>query len=79
MNDILKITAKGLATVHAEIYNRWGQKEYEWNTINGGWDGYSASGAPAVQGPYYIVLIAVGADKNKTAFPPIKQAFELVR
>lgn len=79
MNDILKITAKGLASVHAEIYNRWGQKEYEWNTLNGGWDGYSASGVPAVQGTYYIVLIAVGADKNKTAFPAIKQAFELVR
>jgi len=77
-NDIFKITAKGLGTLHAEIYNRWGQKEYEWNTLNGGWDGYSASGMPASSGTYYIVLIAIGADKNKTEFS-IKQAFQLVR
>lgn len=79
INDVLMITARGLGTVHAEIFNRWGQKEYEWNTINGGWDGYSASGVPAVEGTYYIILYATGADKNKTVFPAIKQSFTLLR
>ena len=79
INDILMITAHGLGTVHAQIFNRWGQKEYEWNTLNGGWDGYSASGVPAVEGTYYIILNAVGADKNKTVFPTIKQSFTLLR
>lgn len=79
INDVLMITATGLATVHAEIFNRWGQKEYEWNTLNGGWDGYSASGVPAVEGTYYIILYATGADKKKTVFPAIKQSFTLLR
>jgi gliding motility-associated-like protein len=79
INDVLMITAKGLGSVNAQIFNRWGQKEYEWNTLNGGWDGYSASGIPAVEGTYYIILYATGADKNKTVFPPIKQSFTLLR
>jgi gliding motility-associated-like protein len=79
INDVLMITAKGLGTVNAQIFNRWGQKEYEWNTLNGGWDGYSASGVPAVEGTYYIILNATGADKNKTPFPTIKQSFTLLR
>lgn len=79
VNDILMITAKGLGSVSAQIFNRWGQKEYEWNTLNGGWDGYSASGVPAVEGTYYIILNAIGADKNKTVFPTIKQSFTLLR
>lgn len=79
INDILKITATGLGSVNAQIFNRWGQKEYEWNTLNGGWDGHSASGLPAVEGTYYIILYATGADKNKTVFPPIKQSFTLLR
>jgi gliding motility-associated-like protein len=78
VNDILKITAVGLSTVNAQIYNRWGQKEYEWSTLNGGWDGYSVSGLPATPGTYYIVLIAVGADRNKTSYT-IKQSFTLLR
>jgi gliding motility-associated-like protein len=79
INDVLMITAKGLGAVDAQIYNRWGQKEYEWHTLNGGWDGYTASGVPATEGTYYIILQAVGADKNKTVFPPIKQSFTLLR
>ena len=79
INDILMITATGLETISAQIYNRWGQKEYEWNTVNGGWDGFTASGLPANEGTYYIILIARGADKNKTLFPPIKQSFTLFR
>jgi gliding motility-associated-like protein len=78
VNDILKITATGLAAVHAEIYNRWGQKEYEWNTIDGGWDGHSATGLPAPEGTYYMILIATGADKNKTT-TEIRQSFTLLR
>jgi gliding motility-associated-like protein len=79
INDILMITATGLGSVDAQIYNRWGQKEYEWHTLNGGWDGFTASGVPATEGTYYIILQAVGADKNKTKFPPIKQSFTLLR
>jgi gliding motility-associated-like protein len=79
INDVLMITATGLGSVNAQIFNRWGQKEYEWNTLNGGWDGHTASGVPATEGTYYIILYATGADKNKTVFPAIKQSFTLLR
>jgi gliding motility-associated-like protein len=79
VNDVLLITAKGLETVNAEIFNRWGQKIYEWNTLNGGWDGFTASGLTAPEGTYYIILTATGADKKKTMLPVIRQSFTLLR
>jgi gliding motility-associated-like protein len=79
INDVLAITAKGLETVNAQIYNRWGEKLYEWNTLLGGWDGFTASGMPAPEGTYFIILVASGADKNKTILPPVKQSFTLLR
>ncbi|HRG53425.1 MAG TPA: gliding motility-associated C-terminal domain-containing protein [Bacteroidia bacterium] len=79
VNDVFKITATGIASVHAEVYNRWGQKEYEWNTIEGGWDGRSATGLQAPDGTYYVILFITSADKNKTVLEPIKQSFTLLR
>jgi gliding motility-associated-like protein len=79
INDVLMITAKGLETLNAQIYNRWGEKLYEWNTLSGGWDGFTVSGMPAPAGTYFIILVASGADKKKTILPPVKQSFTLLR
>jgi gliding motility-associated-like protein len=79
INDLLMITAKGLETMNAQIYNRWGEKLYEWNTLSGGWDGFTVSGIPAPEGTYFIILVASGADKKKTILPPVKQSFTLLR
>jgi gliding motility-associated-like protein len=65
INDVFTIAGKGIESVHAEIYNRWGQKEYEWNTTNGGWDGYSASGIPSTSGTYYFMVEIKGMDGKK--------------
>lgn len=61
-NDVFAILGKGIESMHVEIFNRWGQKEYEWNTPNGGWDGRSATGLPATSGTYYFIMQANGAD-----------------
>lgn len=54
-NDVFNIPSKGLITLHVEIYNRWGIKLFEWDGINGFWDGKTKSGiAPA--GTYFYVL-----------------------
>jgi hypothetical protein len=34
------------------IYTRWGEKVYETNLINKGWDGYLDSGELAIEGVY---------------------------
>ena len=65
VNDIFTVTAIGLKTLDAEIYNRWGQKLYEWHTTNGGWDGRSDAGVLAPDGTYYYIIKATGIDKKE--------------
>lgn len=65
VNDVFTLKGTGLKTVDSEIFNRWGQKIYEWHTVNGGWDGRSASGVPATSGTYYFIIKAEGLDGKK--------------
>ena len=65
VNDIFTVTAIGLKSLDAEIYNRWGQKIYEWHTTNGGWDGRTESGVLAPDGTYYYIIKATGIDKKE--------------
>jgi len=76
VNDIFTVQAIGLETMDAEIYNRWGQKEYEWHTTNGGWDGHTASGVQAPDGTYFFIIKAKGFDA-KEYFE--KGSFTLIR
>jgi gliding motility-associated-like protein len=64
-NDVFKIEGKNLITVKAEIYSRWGQKIYEWNTQDGSWDGKMPSGENAADGTYFYLISATGADKKE--------------
>lgn len=75
-NDIFYISGKGILSLHGEIFNRWGQKEFEWNTVNGGWDGHSASGVPCNDGTYYLLLEVIGEDGKKYS---ANQAITLLR
>lgn len=65
INDEFKIIGEGLRTLDVEIYNRWGQKLYEWHTIRGAWNGYTASGVEASDGTYYYILKATKVDGKK--------------
>lgn len=63
MNDIYraKTDYQSIVEFKAVIYNRWGQKLYEWNNPAGGWDG-TYKGNPVKQGVYYVQVTAKGAD-----------------
>lgn len=63
INDIYKAKNgyQSLTEFHASIYNRWGQKLYEWNDPASGWDG-TYKGKNVVQGVYYVLVKAKGAD-----------------
>lgn len=76
VNDIFMVKGVGLIKMDAEIYNRWGQKEYEWHTTNGGWDGRTTAGLNASDGTYYYVIKATGVD-GKEYFE--KGTFALIR
>lgn len=64
-NDIYKVkTYKSLVEFHASIFNRWGQKLYEWDNPEGGWDG-TFKGKDVKQGVYFVLVRAVGSDGRK--------------
>lgn len=66
MNDIYraKTDYQSIVEFKAVIYNRWGQKLYEWNDPAGGWDG-TYKGNPVKQGVYYVQVTAKGADGRR--------------
>ncbi len=63
-NDIYRAKPekhKSIVEFHAYIFNRYGQKLYEWTNINDGWDG-TYHGHPVKDGVYYVYVEARGAD-----------------
>ena len=66
INDVYKAKEgyQSIVEFHATIFNRWGQKLYEWNNPAGGWDGKS-QGKDAKDGVYFVVVKAKGADGRK--------------
>ncbi len=63
INDIYKAKDgyQSLTEFHAYIFNRWGQKLYEWTNPADGWDG-KYKGKDVAQGVYYVLVKAKGAD-----------------
>ena len=63
INDVYKAKDgyRSLTEFHAYIYNRWGQKLYEWTDPAGGWDG-KYNGKDVAQGVYFVLVKAKGAD-----------------
>ena len=52
---------KNIIEFHAYIFNRWGQKLFEWTDISEGWDG-TYRGSPVKDGVYFLLCRAKGAD-----------------
>lgn len=52
-NDIWKIYTECIEGVKCEIFNRWGNKIYEFDQLTEGWDGTTTSGEEAVNGVYF--------------------------
>ena len=63
INDVYKAKKgfKSIVEFRAIIFNRWGQKLFEWTDPNEGWDG-TFNGKPVAQGVYYVNVKAKGAD-----------------
>jgi gliding motility-associated-like protein len=64
-NDVFNVSSTGLKTLSINIYDRWGIKITELNSINGGWDGRTTGGKVSTDGVYYYILKATSVnDKN---------------
>lgn len=77
INDVYKVKEgyKSIIEFHAYIYNRWGQKLYEWTDPAGGWDGMF-NGKDVAEGVYFVLVKARGADGRKFT---IKRDVNLLR
>ena len=65
INDTYKAkTHQSLVEFRAIIFNRWGQKIYEWNDPDGEWDG-TFHGQDVKQGTYFVDVVAKGADGRR--------------
>ena len=65
INDIYRAKQpdgyRSIVEFHGYIFNRWGQKLFEWTDVSQGWDG-TFHGHPVKQGVYFALIKAKGAD-----------------
>lgn len=66
-NDFLKMEGRFATEVYWMIYNRWGEKVFEANSIDNQWDGtYKGAAQPAeTYGYYYRIVCQDGSVKEK--------------
>lgn len=63
-NDEFRVKYKSLIRFNCSIFNRWGNKIYQWNDPSKGWDG-KYKGKYVNPGVYYYVIEAEGAEGKK--------------
>jgi len=61
-NNFFPFEIRNIYDFRGEIYNRWGEKVYQWTQPLAGWDGRSTSGLELNNGTYYFVITAKGVD-----------------
>jgi gliding motility-associated-like protein len=66
VNDILFAKGKNIRSIQFEIYNRWGNKVFESDNINNGWDGtYKGREQPVETYAYFIRAISIDGRQIK--------------
>ena len=60
-NDVLKVYGNYIQKLNMQIYNQWGEKVFETNDVNGGWDG-TAKGKLQPVGVYVYTVSVVMPD-----------------
>ena len=58
MNDLFMISLKGMSSYSLLIFNRWGQKLFESEFPEEGWNGKTQNGSPTSDGTYFFILNA---------------------
>lgn len=68
INDIFMINSRSLRDFRGVIYNRNGQKLFEWTDPDEGWDGLTPRGKEAPPGVYYYIIKGRGWDGKEYEF-----------
>lgn len=78
-NDFFPFKIRNIYDFKGEIFNRWGQKVYEWTEPLAGWDGHSTSGLELNNGTYFFVITAKGVDGDEVTNYEFKGDVTLIR
>jgi gliding motility-associated-like protein len=63
-NDEIRIRSDYTSSIYLAVYNKWGEKVFETNDKNAGWDGiYKGKNAPAGVYDYYLKCICINAEE----------------
>ncbi len=61
-NDEFAPETVAIEHLKAVIYNRWGKIVYEWDGVEGAWNGEHKTGGKCADGTYYYIIEAEGYD-----------------
>ena len=64
-NDFFTINSSGVKEIALQMFNRWGEKLYEFTGPKASWDGLAANGAKVPEGTYFYFVKATGFDNTK--------------
>ncbi len=69
INEVWKVSGRGVAEIEFSIFNRWGELMYEGNSLNDGWDG-TYLGNPVGQDVYvwkltYSYFVSDGGERTR--------------
>ena len=62
INDKFMVTYKNICEVNGMIFNRWGEKLYQWEGVETGWDGRTMAGVEVPDGVYFFIISGKGCD-----------------
>lgn len=63
-NDIFYIKSSGIKEISLNIFNRWGQKLFEFTGVKAAWDGFTGTGGEVPDGTYFYFVKAIGYDNK---------------
>ena len=64
-NDKFMVSYINICELNGRIFNRWGEKLFEWDGVETGWDGRTLSGEEVPDGVYYYLIDAKGCDEKE--------------
>lgn len=64
-NDVFTIHSTGIKEITLQIFNRWGEKLYEFTGPKASWDGLTPGGTLVPEGTYFYFVKATGFDETE--------------
>ena len=64
-NDVFTIKSTGVKEISLQVFNRWGEKLYEFVGPKASWDGFTTQGAKVPEGTYFFFVKATGFDNKE--------------